>query len=326
MNTEITSIPIGLIDPCPVNPRKTFDEAQLCELSVSIAKMGVTNPIIVRPGYSPEDHAELRYELVCGHRRTEAAKRAGLTEVPAIMRDLNDTEALDLAIVDNLQRVDLSPMEEAEGYALLMNQKCTVHKHRVEQPQARMQNGNDPKVKADREAKEKAYVVSETPIRRAVYEAIRAQKISTASLIRVLIEAAVEDVGDNMGFCKRHGIKVPGNFWDNRDAAIRKYIQSIPEKDLPGLAAEVLCYDELTVQDWNFNLVERERQILWGIAKAFGVDPDAIVAKLAKPVSTPSKPAKKPAAPKKAAKPNAGTPLKKRIEKAIAARKKAAAK
>lgn len=129
---SISSIPIGLIDPCPVNPRKTFDEAQLAELSMSIAKMGVTNPIIVRPGWSPvrvESDGRVtngalkqndRYELVCGHRRTEAAKRSGLAEIPAMVRELSDAEALDLAIVDNLQRVDLSPMEEAEGYATLM--------------------------------------------------------------------------------------------------------------------------------------------------------------------------------------------------------------
>ncbi len=119
--TEVVSIPISLIDPCHVNPRKNFDEVKLAELAVSIAKMGVTNPVTLRPGWSPVgDEAEQRYELVSGHRRTEAAKRAGLDVVPAIVRELSDREALDLAIVDNLQRVDLSPMEEAEGYAVLM--------------------------------------------------------------------------------------------------------------------------------------------------------------------------------------------------------------
>src|SRR5581483_1454718 len=119
---KIQHIRIEIIDPCPVNPRKNFDEAQLGELTVSVAKMGITNPIIVRPGWSPvtDVAGKERFELICGHRRTEAAKRAGLMEVPAIIRELSDADALDLAIVDNLQRVDLSPMEEAEGYATLM--------------------------------------------------------------------------------------------------------------------------------------------------------------------------------------------------------------
>lgn len=111
---QVQAIAIELIDPCPVNPRKSFDETQLMELAVSVAKMGVTNPVTLRPV------GEKRFELVCGHRRVEAAKRAGLKEVPAIVRRLGDADALDVALVDNLQRVDLSPMEEADSYAVLL--------------------------------------------------------------------------------------------------------------------------------------------------------------------------------------------------------------
>lgn len=129
-SVAVTPIPIHLIDPCPVNPRKNFDEAQLAELTLSVKEMGVTNPVIVRQRWPPVDgegdQAEQRYELVSGHRRTEAARRAGLADVPAIIRELTDQEALDLAIVDNLQRVDLSPMEEAEAYRVLLRAMGTA--------------------------------------------------------------------------------------------------------------------------------------------------------------------------------------------------------
>ncbi|HVW78545.1 MAG TPA: ParB/RepB/Spo0J family partition protein [Alloacidobacterium sp.] len=120
--SEVMLISISLLDPSPVNPRKHFDEAQLAELATSIKQMGITNPITVRPGWSPVGGDEQRYEIIAGERRFQAAKLAGLGSVPAIIRELSDAEALDYAVVDNLQRVDLSPMEEAEGYKLLIEQ------------------------------------------------------------------------------------------------------------------------------------------------------------------------------------------------------------
>ncbi len=109
---RLVRIPLALIEVGSVQPRSRFDEAALEELAASIREKGLLQPVLVRPKGDG-------YELVAGERRFRAAQRAGLSEVPAIVRELDDRSALELALVENLQREDLSPVEEARGYARL---------------------------------------------------------------------------------------------------------------------------------------------------------------------------------------------------------------
>ena len=109
-----TSIAIDDIKPNLNQPRKTFDPEALSDLTDSIKEHGVIQPIIVRP------HGE-SYEIVAGERRWRASREAGLKEVPCLVRDLTDEELMLLAIVENMQREDLNPVEEAEGLDRMMN-------------------------------------------------------------------------------------------------------------------------------------------------------------------------------------------------------------
>ena len=107
---------ISELEPNRDQPRKEFDPAALAELADSIAAVGVIQPLIVRPLVSGG------YQIVAGERRWRAAQSAGLTEVPVIIRELNDKEVDEIALIENLQREDLNPVEEAEGYRHLMNE------------------------------------------------------------------------------------------------------------------------------------------------------------------------------------------------------------
>lgn len=110
---NVRPIPLDQVDRNPDQPRRYFDEEQLNELTESIRIHGVLEPIIVRP-------VEGRYEVVVGERRWRAAQLAGLTTIPAVVRPLSDREAMEIALVENLQREDLNPIEEAEAYKRLM--------------------------------------------------------------------------------------------------------------------------------------------------------------------------------------------------------------
>ena len=112
-SSPLKSLPIAQITPLPGNPRKYFDEAALDELAASIASRGVIQPIIVRP------QGEGRYQLVAGERRWRAAQKARLHDIPALVRDLSDREVMALALIENLQREDLNPVEEARAYQRL---------------------------------------------------------------------------------------------------------------------------------------------------------------------------------------------------------------
>jgi ParB family chromosome partitioning protein len=108
-------LPIEAIRPSPLQPRRHFGEAELDGLAQSIREKGIVQPLLVRPlGDGAAD-----FELVAGERRWRAAQRVGLHEVPVIIRQLADTEAIEIALVENLQREDLSPLEEAEAYSRL---------------------------------------------------------------------------------------------------------------------------------------------------------------------------------------------------------------
>lgn len=108
----------------PNNPRKVFDSVALAELSASIKEKGVLQPIVVRPLSDAENGLE--YQLVCGERRWRAAGMAGLCEIPAIIRDLTDDEAMDVAITENLQRKDVSPLEEADAFNYLLDKGSSI--------------------------------------------------------------------------------------------------------------------------------------------------------------------------------------------------------
>jgi ParB/RepB/Spo0J family partition protein len=111
-------IPVDAISPSPTNPRKSFDAAALKELAASVRVHGVLQPVLVRP--APKGgKLKTPFELVAGERRWRAAKEAGLAEIPALVRELTDVEVIDLQLVENLQRTDLHPIEEAEGYRQL---------------------------------------------------------------------------------------------------------------------------------------------------------------------------------------------------------------
>jgi ParB family chromosome partitioning protein len=105
---------ISEIEPNRNQPRKEFDQAALEQLADSIREHGIIQPLVVRPT------VEGTYQIVAGERRYRAARMAGLTELPVIIRELSDTETMELALIENLQREDLNPVEEALGYRELM--------------------------------------------------------------------------------------------------------------------------------------------------------------------------------------------------------------
>jgi ParB family chromosome partitioning protein len=111
-----TKIPIANLKPSPSQPRRLFNKNSINELADSIKAKGLVQPLVVRP--SPSDANS--YEIIAGERRWRAAQIAQLHEVPAVIRNFNDTEALEIAIIENVQRSDLSPIEEAAGYKRLI--------------------------------------------------------------------------------------------------------------------------------------------------------------------------------------------------------------
>ena len=110
----VRMIPVSALSPHPDQPRRRFDEAALEELAASIAEHGIVQPIIVRPhGHD--------YQIVAGERRWRAAQQAQLHELPVIIRDLSDTEVLEIALIENIQRADLNAIEEAASFRQLMD-------------------------------------------------------------------------------------------------------------------------------------------------------------------------------------------------------------
>ena len=108
------TVPLAALKPGRFNPRRSFSEAQLEELAASIRERGLVQPIVVRPSSGDA------YEIVAGERRWRAAQLANLHDVPVIVRTLNDQEAVEIAIIENVQREDLNAIEEGEGYRLLI--------------------------------------------------------------------------------------------------------------------------------------------------------------------------------------------------------------
>ena len=110
-----TQVDIDKISPSPFQPRRAFDEIKLQELAMSIRNQGIIQPLVVRPKGE-------RFELIAGERRWRAAMKAGLSTVPVVVRQASDRDALQLALIENLQREDLNPIEEATGYRRLQDE------------------------------------------------------------------------------------------------------------------------------------------------------------------------------------------------------------
>lgn len=113
----VKKLPVEFLIANRANPRRTFDPEQLEELTNSIREKGVMQPLLVRPSEDPNI-----FEIIAGERRWRASQLAGLHEVPVIVREVDDKEALELAIIENVQRADLNPLEEAMGYGQLIEQ------------------------------------------------------------------------------------------------------------------------------------------------------------------------------------------------------------
>lgn len=116
-NSADRMISLELLEPNPRNPRRSFPETELDELAQSIREFGLVQPVVARPARTPG-----HFEIIAGERRWRAAQRAGLSEVPVIIREVSDRVALELAIVENVQRADLNPLEEAQGYQRLVEE------------------------------------------------------------------------------------------------------------------------------------------------------------------------------------------------------------
>ncbi|WP_404400962.1 ParB/RepB/Spo0J family partition protein [Pelagibacterium halotolerans] len=114
----VRRLPVEFVVANRANPRKDFDDELLEDLTNSIREKGVMQPLLVRPSADDPD----RFEIIAGERRWRAAQKAGLHEVPVLVREVDDKEALELAIIENVQRADLNALEEAQGYGQLMDQ------------------------------------------------------------------------------------------------------------------------------------------------------------------------------------------------------------
>lgn len=116
----VVEIPASEIYPNPAQPRKTFDEQSIAELASSIKAHGLLSPIVVRK-------MNTKYEIIAGERRFQACKTAGIEKIPAMVKDISDADAFKISLVENLQREDLNPMEEAEAFFTLKDQFRLTH-------------------------------------------------------------------------------------------------------------------------------------------------------------------------------------------------------
>jgi ParB family chromosome partitioning protein len=126
-STSVSQIPIDQIDPSPRQPRSHFDADELDELAASIRQYGVIQPLIL--AHSPQAG---RYVIIAGERRLMAARQAGLSDVPAILREASEQQHLELALIENIQRADLSPLEQAEAYRQLAEEFNLSHEEIAE--------------------------------------------------------------------------------------------------------------------------------------------------------------------------------------------------
>ena len=115
---NVTNIPIDLLEVNPFQPRSNFDELALNDLTDSIKARGILQPILVRPNSKKNSG----WQIIAGERRWRAAQKAGLHEIPVLIHDVKDSEVALIALIENIQREDLSPLEEAEGFKKLIDE------------------------------------------------------------------------------------------------------------------------------------------------------------------------------------------------------------
>lgn len=166
---EYRLLPVDRIDPSSTNPRTEFDESFIAELADSIVRLGLQQPIVVRP-------RKKRFEIVAGEQRWRATKHAGLAEIPCMVRDLTDTEALEVQVIENDKRRDVHPLQQMEGYARLLE---------------RPEYHGDRALLAERISKSVSYVHQRLKLREAsedVRKAFRAGKIKSAMAIMIARE------------------------------------------------------------------------------------------------------------------------------------------
>jgi len=179
MTTEFANIPLATIAPSLTNPRKHFDAAKLAELAESIKAMGVHQPVLVRPlpgSRVADTERGVQYELVCGERRLRASQQAAAPTIPAMVRELTDDQVLEIQIVENLQRDDLSELEEAEGYTQLM-ERCIINADQV----------------AERIGKSRSYVYARLRLRDLTPESKQALRDGKIDASRALLIARIPD-------------------------------------------------------------------------------------------------------------------------------------
>ena len=112
---KILRVPLAEVMPSPLNPRTTFDESKLAEMAKSVEAKGVMNPLLTRPACASDVARGFKYEIIAGERRYRASQQVGLETVPIIVREISDADALEMMLIENLQREDLNPIEEARG-------------------------------------------------------------------------------------------------------------------------------------------------------------------------------------------------------------------
>ncbi|MCL6619538.1 ParB/RepB/Spo0J family partition protein [Thermomonas hydrothermalis] len=124
---ELRTLPIDAMVPGRYQPRRTMDDAKLDELAASIKAQGVIQPIVVRERRSPDGKSGRTYEIIAGERRWRASQRAGLSEVPVVIREVDDRTVVAMALIENIQREDLNPLEEAQALQRLIDEFDLTH-------------------------------------------------------------------------------------------------------------------------------------------------------------------------------------------------------
>ncbi len=216
--TSAVKLKIMDIEPNREQPRKDFAEDALAELADSIEKYGVLQPLLVRP------FGENSYQLIAGERRWRAARLAGLTEVPVVIREMTDEEAAALSLIENLQREDLNPVEEAFGYRKLMEDFSLTQEEAAE------------KVGKSRPTVANALRLLKLPAE--VLDLVRAGKISAGHARALLAFPTEQEMTETANLIMEKGISV-------RETERLAKKASKPKKDAPKPARRIPYYEQI---------------------------------------------------------------------------------
>lgn len=209
-------LPVEAIERNPKQPRKRFEDAKLEELAASIREHGIVEPILVRKDGG-------RYRILAGERRWRAAQRAGLKEVPAVLREASDRQAFELALVENLQRTDLNAIEEAEAYEVL------VAEHGLTQEKV-----------AERVGKERSTVANALRLLKLptdVRDLVRDGRLDMGHARALLGLAGVEEMRKVAQRAVREGLSVRATEALVRLLSLKGKKKSLPQKETPAIRA-----------------------------------------------------------------------------------------